>query len=97
MCAPNFFSRATTSDWSAPDGLPRIVVTDLASGEAHEIAFDEEAYDLSLLPGYEFDTATLRFVYSSMTTPNRTFDYDMAQSGTDPAEDPGGAERARAR
>ncbi len=60
------------------DGLPRIVVTDLASGEAHEIAFDEEAYDLSLLPGYEFETATLRFVYSSMTTPNRTFDYDMA-------------------
>ena len=60
------------------DGLPRIVVTDLASGEAHEIAFDEEAYDLSLLPGYEFETATLRFVYSSMTTPDRTFDYDMA-------------------
>ena len=60
------------------DGLPRIVVTDLASGEAHEIAFDEEAYDLSLLPGYEFETTTLRFVYSSMTTPNRTFDYDMA-------------------
>ncbi|MDE0335291.1 MAG: S9 family peptidase, partial [Defluviicoccus sp.] len=60
------------------DGLPRIVVTDLASGEAHDIAFDEEAYDLSLLPGYEFETTTLRFVYSSMTTPNRTFDYDMA-------------------
>ena len=59
------------------DGLPRIVIADLANGGAHEIAFDEEAYDLSLLPGYEFDTATLRFVYSSMTTPNRTFDYDM--------------------
>ena len=80
------------------DGLPRIVVTDLASGEAHEIAFDEEAYDLSLLPGYEFETATLRFVYSSMTTPDRTFDYDMASrertlrktrevpSGHDPAD-----------
>ena len=60
------------------DGLPRIVIANLASGAAHEIAFEEEAYDLSLLPGYEFDTATLRFVYSSMTTPNRTFDYDMA-------------------
>ncbi len=80
------------------DGLPRIVVTDLASAEAHEIAFDEEAYDLSLLPGYEFETPTLRFVYSSMTTPNRTFDYDMASrqrtlrktqevpSGHDPAD-----------
>ena len=57
--------------------LPRIVVTDLESGEAHTIAFEEEAYDLSLVPGYEFETATLRFVYSSMTTPQQTFDYDM--------------------
>ena len=58
-------------------GLPRIVVTDLESGAAHTIAFDEEAYDLSLLPGYEFETETLRFVYSSMTTPRQTYDYDM--------------------
>ena len=58
-------------------GLPRIVVTDLGSGEAHGVAFEEEAYDLSLLPGYEFETRTLRFVYSSMTTPRQTFDYDM--------------------
>ena len=58
-------------------GLPRIVVTDLATGDAHTAAFEEEAYDLSLLPGYEFETQTLRFVYSSMTTPAQTFDYDM--------------------
>ena len=31
-------------------GLPRIVVTDLESGEAHAVAFEEEAYDLSILP-----------------------------------------------
>ena len=59
-------------------GLPRIVVTDLATGAAHALAFEEEAYDLFLRPGYEFETATLRFVYSSMTTPQQTFDYDMA-------------------
>ena len=58
-------------------GLPRIVVTDLETGEAYTVAFEEEAYDLSLLPGYEFETETLRFVYSSMTTPQQTFDYDM--------------------
>ena len=58
-------------------GLPRIVVTALESGAAHTIAFEEEAYNLSLRPGYEFETATLRFVYSSMTTPQQTFDYDM--------------------
>ena len=58
-------------------GLPRMVITDLETGEAHTVAFEEEAYDLSLLPGYEFETETLRFVYSSMTTPQQTFDYDM--------------------
>ncbi len=58
-------------------GLPRIVIRDLANGEEHEISFDEEAYELGLSPGYEFDTKTLRFTYSSMTTPQQVFDYDM--------------------
>ena len=60
------------------DGLPRIVVRDLASEEEHVIDFDEEAYALRLVPGHEFETAILRFTYSSMTTPQRTYDYDMA-------------------
>jgi len=58
-------------------GLPRIVIRDLANGEEHEISFDEEAYELGLSPGYEFDTQTLRFTYSSMTTPQQVFDYNM--------------------
>ena len=64
--------------WLARENsLPRIMVRDLASGEDHAIAFTEEAYALELDAGLEFDTATLRFVYSSMTTPEETFDYDM--------------------
>ncbi len=59
-------------------GLPRIVIRALASGEEHAIAFDEEAYSLGLGDGYEFDTTNLRFTYSSMTTPARVYDYDMA-------------------
>ncbi|MFO1088296.1 MAG: S9 family peptidase [Hyphomicrobiales bacterium] len=59
------------------DGLPRIVVRDLATGAEHAIAFDEEAYSLGLSDGYEFDTATIRFTYSSMTTPAQVFDYDV--------------------
>jgi oligopeptidase B len=59
------------------NGLPRIVIRALASGEEHAIAFDEEAYALYLIPGLEFDTDTLRFTYSSMTTPAETYDYDM--------------------
>ncbi len=59
------------------DGLPRIVVRELSSGEEHAIAFDEEAYSLGLAGGYEFDTDIIRFTYSSMTTPSQTFDYNM--------------------
>lgn len=59
------------------DGLPRIVVRDLASGAEHSIAFAEEAYSLGLSGGYEFDTAVTRFTYSSPTTPAQVFDYDM--------------------
>jgi oligopeptidase B len=60
------------------DGLPRIVIRALADGTEHAIAFDEEAYALGISPGYEFDTRILRFTYSSMTTPQQVFDYDMA-------------------
>jgi oligopeptidase B len=59
------------------NGLPRIVVRRLADGAEHLIAFPEEAYSLGIAPGYEFDTTTMRFVYSSMTTPAETYDYDM--------------------
>ncbi len=58
-------------------GLPRIVIREVESGGEHEIAFDEEAYSLGMSPGYEFATKTLRFTYSSMTTPAQVFDYDM--------------------
>jgi oligopeptidase B len=60
------------------NGLPRIIVRALGSGEEHAIAFDEEAYSLGMSAGYEFDTTSLRFTYSSMTTPSQVFDYDMA-------------------
>ena len=59
------------------DGLPRIVVQHLASGEEHVIAFAEEAYALGIDRGYEFTTNMLRFTYSSMTTPDEVWDYDL--------------------
>src|SRR5262249_49514644 len=60
------------------NALPAIVIRDLASGAEHSIAFDEAAYSLDIQGGYEFDTTTLRFSYSSMTTPAEVYDYDMA-------------------
>jgi oligopeptidase B len=61
------------------EGLPRIVVRAMADGSEHAIAFAEEAYSLGLGEMFEFDTATLRFTYSSMTTPEQVFDYDMGK------------------
>ncbi len=60
------------------NALPAIVITDLDTGREHEIAFSEQAYELGVVPGLEFDTTTLRFTYSSPSTPRRTYDYDMA-------------------
>lgn len=80
------------------NGLPRLVVRETASGAEHAIAFDEEAYSLGLGGGMEFETNTLRFVYSSMTTPAETYDYGLESrertlrkrqevpSGHDPAD-----------
>lgn len=59
------------------DGLPRIVVRERATGEEHTVAFEEEAYSLGLAGSYEYDTETIRFSYSSMTTPSQVFDYEM--------------------
>jgi oligopeptidase B len=59
------------------DANPRIVVRELATGTEYPVAFAEEAYSLGVDPGYEFDTNTLRFVYSSMTTPAEVWDYDL--------------------
>lgn len=60
------------------NALPSIVIRDLTTKEEHAIAFDEAAYSLDTMGGYEFDTTTLRFAYSSMTTPSEVYDYDMA-------------------
>jgi len=60
------------------DALPRIVVRRWADGQEHMIAFDEAAHDLDLVPGYEYDTTTLRLGYSSLTTPDRVYDYELS-------------------
>ncbi len=59
------------------NALQRSVVREMNDGTEHAIAFEGEAYALGIAAGYEFDTATLRFSYSSMTTPRQEYDYDM--------------------
>ena len=58
-------------------GLPRIVISAHASSDEYAIEFEEEAYELGLDPGYEYATHTLRFSYTSMTTPAQIYDFNM--------------------
>ena len=57
--------------------LPRLVITDLKDNQSHIIEFDEAAYSLGFMPGLEYKTDIMRFSYSSPTTPNQVFDYNM--------------------
>jgi oligopeptidase B len=58
-------------------GLPRIVIRNRQDGAEHGISLEEEAYSLGLAPGYEYETQTLRFTYSSLTTPQEIHEYHL--------------------
>ena len=59
------------------DALPRLNVRDMDSGVEHGISFPEEAYDIDVLRGFEWDTTTLRYTYNSPSSPTETWDYDL--------------------
>ena len=59
-------------------GLAVLRVKPWSGPGEHEVAFDEPAYAAGLGVNVEPDTATLRFHYSSMVTPESVYDYDMA-------------------
>jgi oligopeptidase B len=58
------------------NALPRIVVRH-RSGDEHAIVLEEEAYNLELAGGYEWETSIQRYIYDSPTTPPQWYDYDM--------------------
>ena len=62
---------------SRVNGLPQIRITEHATGDAFDIAFDEEDYSVGVIEGREWDTSTLRFSYSSLTTPATIYDYNI--------------------
>ncbi|WP_336276333.1 S9 family peptidase [Bartonella sp. CB178] len=59
------------------DGLPRIQMMELATRNVHSIAFAEEVYSLGLQGAAEYNSSSIRFSYSSMTTPDQVFDYEV--------------------
>jgi oligopeptidase B len=67
------------------DGLSRLRALPWRDGEQaagstaeHEIEFDEPAYSAGIGDNPEVDSPSLRFYYSSMTTPVSVFDYDLS-------------------
>ncbi|MDX2414823.1 MAG: S9 family peptidase, partial [Bacteroidales bacterium] len=59
------------------NGLNAIRVINQESGEDHYIDFGEETYTAGIGANNETATTTLRYSYSSLTTPSSTFDYNM--------------------
>ena len=60
------------------EGLLHIRVIPQGGGEEYYLDFGESAYTAYVGSNPEFDTTTLRYGYTSLTTPGSTYDYDMA-------------------
>lgn len=58
------------------EGLQRLRVLD-AAGQVRDVASEEPAYVMDLSTNREADTTTLRYTYTSLTTPSTVFDLDM--------------------
>ncbi len=59
------------------EGLINLRVIKWKDNSEHDINFGEPAYLAYLAYNPEFDTDVLRYGYTSLTTPNSTFDYNM--------------------
>ncbi|MFC3198442.1 S9 family peptidase [Parapedobacter deserti] len=59
------------------NGLIQLAVRNLSDGAAHYLDFGEEAYTAYPSTNPEYGTSTLRYAYTSLTTPFSTYEYDM--------------------
>ncbi len=58
-------------------GLTKLRIMNQNTGDEHYLDFGEPAYTAYISTNPEFSSEWLRFGYTSMTTPNSTFDYHM--------------------
>ncbi len=58
-------------------GLRRLRVIDNAGGGTHFVTFPEAAYAVFPSTNVDYDAATYRFSYASLTTPSSVYDYDL--------------------
>ncbi len=59
------------------NGLIQLRIRNNSTLQEHYVDFGEPAYAAYTGSNPEFDTHSLRFVYTSLTTPSSVFDYDM--------------------
>ena len=59
------------------EGLTNLRIMNQNNEDEHYLDFGEPAYTAYISTNAEFNTNVLRFGYTSMTTPNSTFDYNM--------------------
>ncbi len=59
------------------NGLTRLYVKNLHNMNDYYVEFDDPAYKVYMSKNKEFKTQALRFVYSSLTNPKSTYDYNM--------------------
>jgi len=60
------------------DGLRRMRIKHLPTGEVHYLEFPEEAYTASISINAEMNTDVFRYIYTSLTTPSSTYDYNIS-------------------
>lgn len=59
------------------NGLKRMRIIDLGSGNFHYVDFPEPVYSFEAASNPEFDSDVVRFTYNSLVTPKSVFDYNM--------------------
>ena len=60
------------------DGLVKLRIRSIDGSNEHYINFGEAAYSAGVGTNPEYNTSKLRYNYTSLTTPNSVYDYDMA-------------------
>lgn len=60
------------------DGLVKLRIRNLADNSEHYLDFGEPAYAANFGSNPEYNSSTVRYGYTSLTTPSSVFDYNMA-------------------
>jgi oligopeptidase B len=59
------------------DGLIQLNVRNIGTNKEYYINFEEAAYSASINANPDYNSTTLRYAYTSLTTPASIFDYDL--------------------